>query len=442
MEYTNQQLRKLLVPLIIEQVLCITIGMVDTVMVASVGESAVSGISLVDTIGFLISGMLSALAAGGAVVVAQFIGHRNTERIARASNQLFLSGIAISTFFMIIAIALNEQILTGIYGDIDASVMANARIYFYITALSYPLLSIYNSGASLFRAVGNSKASMYISVIANIVNAIGNAILIYGFQMGVAGAAWSTLFSRVISCVVIVILVLRHSDLAVERKFVVDLDMIKRILYIGIPNGLENSIFQIGKILVSRLIATFGTVAITANAVTCNVSGLQLIPVNAIGIAMITLVGQAVGAGDKKLAKRYVIKLMKVSYACVAVIGVVMFAFADQICAIYNLTPETTELVVWMLRYNCICVMLIHPVAFAMSNALRAANDVKFTMYVAILSMWICRIALAYLFGQYMGFGVAGVWVAMTVDWLVRGICFTWRIASGRWEKYMHRAQL
>lgn len=439
MMFSNADLRILLIPLIVEQFLGVAMGMVDTLMVASCGEASVSGISLVDTICVLMIGLFSAMSSGGAVVAAQYKGKGNMKMVRRASNQIFLAVGGISILFMTVALIGNHGILKLIYGGIDADVMTAARIYFYFAALSFPFLAIYNSGAALFRAVGNSRVSMKISLIANVLNVIGNAILIYIFKLGVAGAAISTLFSRILSSVLILIMVKNSDEITLEKKFQLDFAMLKKILYIGIPNGFENSMFQLGKLLLSSLVATFGTVSITANAVANSVGSFQHIPATAIGIAIITVIGQCIGANDQVQAKYYLKKLLKISYASIFALGTILIIFAKPIFHCYNLSTDTLELAVRLLTYSAVCSMFLHPLSFGLGHALRAAGDVTFTMVVAVSSMWICRIFMAYVLASYMQMGIFGVWIAMTLDWLVRSICFTTRIYTGRWLKHMNR---
>ena len=306
-------------------------------------------------------------------------------------------------------------------------------------AVSFPFLGIYNGGAALFRAVGDSKVSMKVSLVANLVNIAGNAILIYGAGIGAAGAALSTLFSRILSAVMIIVLLGKSDKIIVSNHWRIDTKILGKILYIGVPNGLENSIFQIGKLLTTSLIAGFGMAATTANAVTGSIASFQQIPANAIGVAMITVIGQCIGAGETEQALYYLKKMMKVAYACMILLGIPMIIFARPICGIYHLSPETMKITVFLLCYSCVCCMLVHPLSFAQSNALRAAGDVRFTMIVAIASMWLCRVGMAYILGQGLGLGVIGVWIAMTMDWVVRAFLFTNRIRTGKWLKYKDR---
>ena len=432
MDFSGKSLQKLVIPLVIEQTLAIAMGMADTVMVSSCGEAVVSGISLVDQISVLLVGLFSALAAGGSIVCAQFLGHGDKELVSKSSAQLFLAVGFISSMLMTIALLFNNGILHGLYRKLEPDVFSNASIYFYILAVSFPFLGIYNAGAALFRAIGNSKISMNVSLVANILNIIGNAILIYIFKMGAAGAAISTLFSRIVSCVFIIYM-LSQSELAFRMSFKPDRSLLKKILYIGVPTGIENSIFQIGKLIVSTMTAGLGTVVITANAITGTIAGVQNIPSNSVGTSLVTVVGQCIGAGDEKAAKENIKKLIKMAYLFTAVLAVLSFIFARQICMLFNLSSETTDLVVIVLRFNCIMTMLFHPTSFALANAIRAAGDVRYTMVVSIASMWIFRICLAYILGLKLGLGLLGIWSAMTIDWVVRSIFYVWRIVSGRW---------
>jgi putative MATE family efflux protein len=437
--FSGKQLRQLIFPLVIEQILAVFMGMADIIMVASCGEEAVSGISIVDTINVLLIGLFGAMAAGGSVVTAQYIGRKDDKNVAKASGQLFLAVGGLSMAIMAATIIFNGPLLRLIYGDIGQEVMHNGRIYFYISSLSYPFLAFYNSSAALFRTAGNSKVSMQVSLGANLCNIAGNFLLIYVFQMGVAGAGLSTLFSRILSAAVMLVLLKKQSQIPVEFRLRVDKRMLRQILYIGIPNGLENSIFQLGKLLLSSLTASFGTMAIAANAVASTICGLETIPASAIGIALVTVVGQCVGAGELKQARKYMGKLLKTAYICLWILNLSIIPFLNPICSLFHLSGETSALAYKLMLYHSICCMIIHPLSFCLTNGLRAANDVRYTMTVSICSMWICRIVMAYILSLYFGLGLMGIWIAMTIDWLVRAIFFSTRVLSGKWCRYANR---
>lgn len=435
--FSNKALRNLIIPLIIEQLLAVTIGVADTVMVSSCGEAAVSGISLVDSINFLLIMIFSSLATGGAVICSQYIGRGDREKSNLAAKQLFYSIFLLSLFIAVIAIVLRTAVLQLVFGKIEPDVMANAKIYFLLSAISYPFLGVYNAGAALFRSMGDSKTSMYISVLMNLINVGGNALTIFVLKMGVAGAASASLLSRMVGAVLITVLLLNphrvvyYQDL---HKPQFNWSIIKSILQIGVPNGLENSIFQIGKVLVSSIVAGFGTVSITANAVAGNLASIQIIPGSAIGMAMITVVGQCVGAKDYDGVKKYTKKLMLLAFIATWIMTGFMLLFSDVILSFYALSPETAKLTMEVFVVHGICAVVIWPFAFTLPNALRAANDVRFTMLVSLFSMWAFRIAFSYVLALYFDLGVLGIWIAMCIDWLCRAIFFIIRFARGKWK--------
>ncbi|HHX54921.1 MAG TPA: MATE family efflux transporter [Clostridiales bacterium] len=438
--FSNKDLKKLIIPLIIEQVLAVAVGMADTVMVSNVGESAISGVSLVDAIAILLIGLFSAMATGGSVVAAQYLGGNNKEKANESSKQLLLSTTVLSILLTVISLVGNKLILRLIYGDLSVVVMKNASIYFYITALSFPFLAIYNGCAALFRIMGNSKTSMKTSFVMNSINIVGNAICIYAFKMGVEGVAIPTLISRVVAAVIMLMLIRNPKNPLFVTNFSkirFNGPMIKRISSIGIPNGLENSVFHIGKILVQGIVAGFGTTAITANAVASNISSVTVIPGAAIGLAMITVIGRCVGAHKLEEAKSYTKKMMGLTYLIFIVLNIIILLSIDPILSIYNLSQDTKILASQLSIAHCIVGIFLWPSSFTLPNALRAANDVRFTMGISMISMWLFRIVLSYVFAIYFNLGVLGVWIAMFVDWLFRSLCFIIRFATGKWLKHV-----
>lgn len=435
--FTRKDLIRLIIPLVVEQILAVTIGMADTVMVASVGEAAVSGVSLVDTINILLINIFTALATGGAVVASQYLGKGEQGNACIAAKQLLLSITALSFGISVLSVAGRLPILNLVFGNIEPEVMSNAQTYFLLTALSYPFLGIYNAGAALFRAMGNSKVSMFISMVMNLINIVGNAILIYGLHIGVAGAGTATLVSRIVGAVIVTVLMCHHSnpihyDSLLRWKF--HPAMVKSILHIGVPNGLENGMFQVGKVLVQGLIASFGTTAIAANAVANSIASVEVIPGSAMGLALITVVGQCVGAGEYDQAKRYTILLMKITYLSVGLLNLAILPLIGGITAVFQLSSETASIAIQLMWIHGVCAMVIWPASFTLPNALRAANDVRYPMMISIFSMWTFRIGCSYLLGQVWGMGVVGVWLAMIIDWIFRASLFILRFCRGKWR--------
>jgi putative MATE family efflux protein len=407
-------------------------------MVSGVGEHAVSGVSIVDSINQMLIIAFAALATGGAVVVSHYIGARMIQKSRAASRQLIYISFAISLVIMIFTLALRGPLLSLVYGKIDADVMASARIYFLFSALSYPFLAIYNSAASLFRSAGNSRITMYIALIVNVLNLGGNALLIYGLGMGVAGAGISTLISRATAAIVLTLLLLhdRVSGISLDGLFKVRLDgpVIRSILKVGIPSGVESSIFQTGKILTSRIFASFGTAAIAANAVAGSINSLSFISANAFGIAMLTVVGQCLGAGDSERAKRNTRKLMILTHLSVAAVAILTVILMDKGIGLYHLSPEAHGIARHLILIHCVMSPLFWPGSFGLPNALKAAGEARYCMVVAITTMWTVRVTGAYFCAYTLGLGAPGVWYAMVADWCIRAVFYIRRWSKGRWQ--------
>ena len=435
--FSNRALKRLIVPMIIEQFLAILVGMSDSIMVATVGEHAVSGVSLVDNIFILLIYLFAALATGGAVVMGQYLGQNKHEKANRAVNQLILFTALFAICIMIGLYLARNLILHRVFGAIEANVMEASKTYLLIVSASIPFIALYNAGAAVFRTMGNSKVPMYLSMMMNAINVGGNAILIFGFGMGVAGAATSTLVSRVISAVAIILLLCSPEHLLhLERPFSFKLDfgMLKKIAYIGIPNGLENGMFQLGKIMVLSMITGFGTAAIAANAVSNIIATFQVLPGMSVGMAVITVCSRCVGAGDYEAARYYTRKILKLVHILIVVFSVTTLVALPSIMHLYNLSDDAMTFTKQIIWYHGICCMLIWPEAFTLPNTLRAASDVKFCMILSIISMWVFRIAFSYIIAVRMGMGVLGVWIAMTIDWAVRAVLFIIRYRGKRWQ--------
>ena len=405
-------------------------------MVASAGEAAVSGVSLVDSLNVLLIVLFVALTTGGSVIISQHLGAKSYSDALKSAQQLLLSTTSLSLLMTAIALLGNYWLLHFIFGNIAPDVMGHARIYFFILAFSYPFLAIYNSCAAIFRAMGNSKISMTASLVMNLLNVCGNALLVFCFHMGASGVAISSLISRMFAAAFLLLMLRRPDQLITLKTYSLQFDtgIIRKLLYIGVPSSIETSIFQIGKLLVLSVVAGFGTSATTANAVSNSLSQFALIPAAAIGTAMITISGQCIGAGAYDLAVSYTKKLLLLSHGILAATNLIMFFACPYLLPLYSLTPETLQTATLLIRVHSIGSIFLYPESFMLTNTLRAAADVKYPMVVSILSMWIWRVGFSYILGIYFHMGVLGVWVAMLSDWLCRSICFGLRFRSGVWK--------
>ena len=377
----------------------------------------------------LIINIFAAVATGGAVVTSQFLGQKRKDKACQSADQLILVTGVVALVIMALSILLRWQILNLIYKGVTEEVLKNAVIYLTISAISYPFLAVYNSCAALFRSMGNSKVSMKVSLAMNAINVAGNALCVFGLHMGVEGVAIPTLVSRMFAAVVMVILVRNpKNSIRVDHlgQMIPQPDMIRNILAVGIPSGLENGMFQFGKIALQSLVSTLGTASIAGYAVATNLVTFQYLPGVALGLGLITIVGQCVGAGEPEQAKFYTRKVIAVNYGLLLVICTCMAVFRSRVVGIYNLSPEASVLAQKLLLAHS-CGMVLWPLAFALPNTLRAGLDAKFTMMVSVFSMWVFRIGLGYVFVKGLHMSVLGIWYAMFVDWIFRLVVFVWR---------------
>ena len=435
-EFSDRDLRRLIVPLVIEQLLAITVGLFDSVMVSQVGEAAISAVSLVDTVNVLLVNAFAALATGGAVIAGQYLGRRETVKAGHSGAQLLLFMGEASLLIMVLFYLAKGFVLGVVFGRVEPDVAAYANTYYIIVEASIPFLAIYSAGAALFRVMGNSKISMWVSLLMNLINVAGNALLIFGFRMGVEGVAIPTLVSRAVGAVMMVVLLRRPGLPLRVEKFTLRHDryVVKNILRFGVPNGLESSMFQLGKILLLSTVAVLGTASVAANAMGNTICTFQCVPGNALGLAMVTVVSRCVGAGNYEKARFYTKKLMKATYFFMWGSIALVLALLPLIMRLYNVSDQAAEYarqIIWM---HGIAAAVLWPASFTLPQALRAAGDTRFTMVVSTASMWTLRVGLGVLLGRFWGFGVLGIWMAMFADWALRVSFFLPRFLGHKWE--------
>ncbi len=437
--FSNQALRKLLVPLVIEQILVMLVGIADVMMVSYAGEAAISGVALIDMFANMIITVLTALATGGAVIISQYMGNRDKEKAGTSSSQLLNINFLVSLVIMVICLVFNRGIIRLFFGAIAPDVMEAASTYLMIVSFSFPFLGIYNAASALFRSLGKTNVTMYVSLLMNVINIVGNAIGIFVLEAGVAGVAVPTLLSRIVAGVVLCALAFGKQNgvyFRLKDIFTWKQDHVARILRIAVPNGIENGLFSLGRVLVTGIVARFGTTQIAANGVANSVNMVAIVVVNAVNIAMVTVVGHCVGANEYDQAKKYTVKLMKVSYIATGILGLLVIFLIPVILGFYDVSQAVYELSALLIIIHNILAFLLHPTSFNLSNSLRAAGDVQFTMYVGIGSMVVFRLGCAALFGIIFNMGILGVWVAMGADWFVRSIFFVIRYRSEKWTKF------
>ncbi len=437
--FPRRALWMLLIPLIIEQMLNSLMGMVDTLMVSRVGAEAISAVSLVDSINNLVLQVFAAMAAGAAIICSQYLGRKDEKGCNDAAKQIVLTVVVISSVIMIIGVGFRKPLLHLIFGSVEEAVMTNAQMYFLITALSYPFIALFQAGAAFYRACGNSKFTMKTALIANVANIVGNTLFIFVLQMGAAGAAISTLISRAL-CAFVVFYALRKPGYAIQLKnyFSIrpDLNLIVKILAIGVPSGIENGMFQFGKLAIQSTVSSLGTAAIAAQAMTIifeNVNGMAAV---GIGIGLMTVVGQSIGAGRQEEAKYYIVKLAGYAEIAMIISCILVYIAARPVTVLARMSEESTALCMQMILAITIVKPLLWVPSFTPPNGLRAAGDVRFSMITATLTMWLCRVALSIFLMRVVKTGPIGVWYGMFADWGVRGVIFTIRFVRGKWLRF------
>ena len=434
--FNRKQLCALLIPLMLEQILASLMGMADTMMVSNVGSHAIAAVSLVDSLNIVMINLFSAMATGGSIICSQYIGRDDLRQANETARQLLLSITAISLVIGAVCLTLRRPLLSLIFGRVEDTVMENAEVYMLVTALSFPFLAMYNAGAALFRASGNSRLPMTVSILSKIINIIGNAILIFGLKMGVLGAAIPTLLGRVF-CAVVILYKLRqpHQKIIVHdyRAIRPDFKRIGHILRIGVPTGVENSMFQFGKLAIQSTVSTLGTVAIAAQAMTNILENLNGIAAIGIGIGLMTVVGQCLGAGRKDEAVYYIKKLSLVSEVVIIASCLIIFILTKPITMLAGMEPASARLCFEMITFITIVKPICWVPSFIPPYGLRAAGDVKFSMIVSCCTMWLCRVSLCIYLCRVWGFGPIAVWIGMACDWMLRSIIFTARFHSRKW---------
>lgn len=437
--FDNKALWALLIPVILEQLLNSFMGMVDTMMVSNVGSAAISAVSLVDSINNLLIQIFSALAAGATIICAQYLGKKDIAGCNRAARQVFLSILVISVVVTAVCLIFRVPLLSLIFGKVEEQVMTDSLDYFFLTALSYPFIALFSAGSAFYRAGGNSRFPMVVSVISNIGNIVGNAIFIFGMDMGVTGAALSTLLSRIV-CTVVVFAALHRpkQEIVLDHYLQIrpDFHLIGMILAIGVPSGIENGMFQFGKLAIQSTVSTMGTAAIAAQAMTIILEMLNGIAAIGIGIGLMTVVGQCIGAGKTEEAKYYIVKLTGYAEIALIISCLLVLALTKPVIWLGGMEAESGRMCFEMM----IAITIVKPISWVISfipgYGMRAAGDVRFSMIVSTATMWLCRVLLCIYLVRVWGFGPMAVWIGMFADWTIRSVIFGWRFISGRWLKH------
>lgn len=437
--FTNKDLKNLIIPLFWEQLLEVFVGVADTFMISHAGEAAVSGVSLVNMFNTVFIFLFAALASGGAVVVSQYIGNKDRKNGNFSAGQLVTISAVFSVVLMVLVLIFNRQLLRLLFGEVENDVMNACITYLKISAYSYPVIAIYNAGTAVYRSMGKTNVTMYLSVISNVINIVGNAIGVFVLRQGVAGVAYPSLIARSFSAVAIMILCFhKKNEVFLEMKNLLcwNRAMIRRILGIAVPNGIENGLFQLVKVALSSITALFGTVQIAANGVAQSFWSLAALMGTAMGLAFVTVIGQCMGAGDTQAAEYYMKKMLGITFFASVLWNALILIVAPFVLKGYAISTEAVRLVIILIVIHNLFNALFYPLSGALANGLRAAGDVRFTMYVSISSTIGCRVMFSVILAIWLNWGVIGVAFAMCLDWGIRAFLFWKRFRSGKWKTF------
>lgn len=437
--FTNKDLKELIIPLFIEQLLAMLVGIADTFVISYAGEAAVSGVSLVNSFNTIFIYLFTALASGGAVIISQYLGKRDCRSAGESASQLLTISILFSVLIMLVTYFFHKPLMRIMFGRVETDVMNACITYLKISVYSYPALAVYNAGAALYRSFGKTSITMYISIMSNLINVAGNAVGVFVMHAGVAGVAYPTLIARIFSAVIITVLCFgKCNPVRYRKQWIIEWnnDLQCRMLRIAVPNAIESGIFQLVKVALSSVAALFGTYQIAANGVAQSIWSMASVMCVSMGPVFITVIGRCMGAGDIFSAEFYFKKLLKITLVFAVIWNCFIFAVTPVLMHFYSLSMETKKLIILLVFIHNICSAFIFPFADPLAKGLRAAGDVRFTMIISLFTSIIIRLISAVLLGIIMKMGVTGITFAMCLDWMIRGIILWRRFQSGKWKKF------
>lgn len=437
--FSNRDLRRLIVPLFLEQLLVILVGLADTFVISYAGEAAVSGVSLVNSFNTIFIFLFTALASGGAVIVSQYIGGEKMEMAGESASQLLMVSSLFSGVIMAVILLSGCPLMGLLFGKVESDVMDACMIYLRISAYSYPALAIYNAGAALFRSIGKTSTTMYIAIFSNVINVVGNIIGVFALHAGVAGVAVPSLIARTFSAVVVTILCFwKGNGVYYKKRWICHYNagLLKRILGIAVPNGVEQGIFQFVKVALSSVVALFGTSQIAANGIAQSIWSLAALVCVTMGPVFITVIGQCMGSRDTEQAEYYFRKLLKITLLISVVWNVLVFALTPLVMQFYDVSEETKKLTIILVLIHNIFNCIAFPFADPLGKGMRAAGDVRFTMVISLATTIGVRLIFSLLFAIVMDMGVIGIAWAMCLDWCSRAVIFYIRFRKGKWKQF------
>ncbi len=467
--FTGKQLFWLIVPIVIEQIFSTSLGFFDSILVSNihaaeaVRSNASNAVGNVDYINNLIIQLFSAFATGGSIVTSQALGAGDNDLANKLAKQLLMLVICVALGVAGLCLLLNRPIIRLFYGHVDPTTFGYQQTYFYVTALSFPFIGLFNACAALLRAQRKSLVTMTSAAISCGVNVALDALFMYVLNLGVLGAGLATLFCRAVPALFMLTLLGREGNLVRVRlwgPFRFDGAMLRRILRIAIPSGVESALFQLGKLMTNTFVnagvyAT-GAKSLTAlneagetisvniqangNAIANQINNFASVVGGGVGTSCLTVIGQSVGSGDLGQVKHYMRRMFLISYLANGLCVGLILSLVPVISQLYGYTAEAKAIGQSCLYLCLMFQFFTYPLSFTTPGILKATSDVKYVMYCAVFSMFVMRVGLAFLLttDRIPGLpqlGAMGYWIGMCSDWVLRSVLFLSRLLSGRWKK-------
>lgn len=413
-------------PVFVEQTFAVTINFLATIMVRSVSEDAMAGVGLVGILNFLVMNAFSAVAAGVSVVVSQCVGRGDPSGAGRAGSQSVVLTLYLSAGIGGVMALLSRPMLGALFGGSEPAVLEAANIFFVWSCLSMPMLALFTTLSGIARSTGNVRLPMFCSVLSNVAYVLTAALCIQGLRIGVAGAGIAMAVSRLIPAMLMGLLARKgRGGIYLPRLSpCLNREVLRPVLKIAVPSGVDSLIFNGGKLLVNVFMSGMGTPVLAANSILNNLTSVLNLPGGAIQTIGVTITGQVYGKGDKREARRQMVRLTLYGMASVAALAAVMLAVLGPSIRVFGPSEETYSITRDVMYLIFAATPLFWPASFIVPQTLRACNDAMYTMWVSIVSMLLIRVFGSWLLGVYFGMGLLGIWLSMVLDWVLRGALF------------------
>lgn len=428
----------LFVPLLVDQVFISLTSILNSSMISGSGAAAVSAVSTVDIVNQFLVNLFTAVGVGGTVVVAQYMGQSESRKAGQGASQAILSSALISALVAVVMILFCRPILGILFGSAEQEVLRLSARYMIGLCSTYPFFAVYMATSGILRSLGDARAAMAISLGMNILYVLGNFVFVTLLRWSVAGLTYSLLIARVLGAAACVFYLIRTKpELEIRPRDFLRLDfrMQKSVLYIGVPAAAEQMFFHGGKILTQTFVVMLGTMATAANGIANSISSIFYIPGNVFSLCIVTIVGRCVGAGRPEEGRTFTKHLNRVSVVMALATTLLMLPFVPVILKGYH-QPELDATVLLLVSICCAGLFTFWPRSFVTAAGLRAAGDATFTSVASLTTMWLVRVLLGYVLGILLHLGVAGVWLAMVIEWGVRAVVFSLRLKGEKWHSH------